>query len=61
MIFYGGAVHSFTNPGADAFKIIGVAYNTMAEQRSWQHLKDFFQEIFASPRKMTDPPGGLPR
>ena len=51
MIYYGGAVHSFTNPGADAFKMKGIGYSASADQRSWQHLKDFLQEIFASPRK----------
>jgi dienelactone hydrolase len=45
-ITYGGAVHSFTNPGADAFGIQGIAYNCKADERSWQHMRDFFGELF---------------
>jgi dienelactone hydrolase len=47
-ISYGGAVHSFTNPDADKFKIPGVGYNKQADQRSWQAMKDFLHELFAS-------------
>jgi dienelactone hydrolase len=43
---YGGAVHSFTNPAAnDAAH--GVAYNALADRRSWLAMKDFFAEVFA--------------
>jgi len=47
MIYYGGAVHSFTNPasGNDATK--GAAYNEKADRRSWEAMKQFFDEIFA--------------
>ena len=46
MIFYGGAVHGFTNPanGNDPSK--GLAYNAEADHRSWQAMMDFFGEIF---------------
>jgi dienelactone hydrolase len=46
MIFYGNAVHSFTNPdsGNDAAK--GAAYNKEADMRSWEAMKAFFKEIF---------------
>jgi dienelactone hydrolase len=46
MIFYGGAVHGFTNPanGNDPSK--GVAYNEEADKRSWQAMVDFFGDIF---------------
>ena len=47
MIFYGGAVHSFTNPGADRAGVKGVAYNKKADERSWKHMQGFFEEIFA--------------
>jgi dienelactone hydrolase len=47
MIFYGGAVHSFTNPAADQFGIKGVAYNKKADERSWKHMQMFLQEIFS--------------
>jgi dienelactone hydrolase len=42
---YGGAVHAFTNPGADAHKIPGIAYNEKADKRSWEAMKLFFGEI----------------
>jgi dienelactone hydrolase len=46
MNYYGGAVHSFTNPDADKAGIKGVAYNAAADRRSWQAMRDFFAEIF---------------
>nr|MBN2277340.1 dienelactone hydrolase family protein [candidate division Zixibacteria bacterium] len=46
MIFYGGAVHSFTNPGAGDDPSRGTAYNASADRRSWQAMKQFFGEIF---------------
>ncbi|GAA5483839.1 dienelactone hydrolase family protein [Haloferula sargassicola] len=46
LVSYGHAVHAFTqkNAGDDPSK--GVAYNEAADRRSWQHMKDFFAEIF---------------
>jgi len=46
MLYYGGAVHSFTNPGAGSDNSKGAAYNTRADGRSWIAMKDFFSEIF---------------
>ncbi len=46
MIYYGGAVHSFTNPAADSKNIKGLAYNQSADERSWRHMQVFFEEIF---------------
>ena len=46
MIWYGGAVHSFTNPDAGKAGIKGVAYDEKADRRSWQALRAFFDEIF---------------
>jgi dienelactone hydrolase len=46
MVYYGGAVHSFTNPDADRAGIKGVAYNEAADRRSWRAMQDFFAEIF---------------
>ncbi len=46
MIFYGGAVHSFTNPESGNDKTKGVAYNQRAERRSWQLMRAFFRELF---------------
>jgi dienelactone hydrolase len=51
-IYYSGAVHAFTNPGADALSaasgLKGIGYNEPAARRSWQHMKLFFDEIFAA-------------
>jgi dienelactone hydrolase len=46
MNLYGGAVHSFTNPNADPASIPGVAYNQLADERSWRAMLDFFDEQF---------------
>jgi len=49
-ISYPGAMHSFTNPDADAYAEkfgIPVAYNAEADKRSWQDMQDFLKESFA--------------
>lgn len=46
MIFFGGAVHSFTVPEAGGDPSKGVAYHADADRRSWQAMKGFFEEIF---------------
>lgn len=51
-ISYSGAVHAFTNPGADRLATAngmegGIGYNAAADQRSWSHMQVFFAEIFA--------------
>jgi len=48
-ISYAGAVHAFTNPGADKIAAatgLPIAYNAAADKRSWSHLKVFFKELF---------------
>jgi dienelactone hydrolase len=45
MVFYGGAVHRFTNPDAGADKASGAAYSEKADRRSWQAMKDFLEEV----------------
>ncbi len=48
-ISYAGAVHAFTNPGADQIaKDTGlpIAYNAAADKRSWAHMRGFFKELF---------------
>lgn len=48
-INYAGALHAFTNPGADAIaKATGlpIGYNAAADKRSWAHMRGFFAEIF---------------
>jgi dienelactone hydrolase len=46
MVYYGGAVHSFTQKEAGDDPSKGAAYNATADRRSWQALKDFLGEIF---------------
>ena len=46
MIYYGGAVHSFTNPKSGNDPSKGVAYNEKADRRSWEAMKQFFVELF---------------
>jgi dienelactone hydrolase len=48
MIYFGGAVHSFTNPAADQVGIKGIAYNKKADERSWKFMQTFFVEIFSN-------------
>jgi len=43
---YGGTVHSFTNPDADRVGVPGIAYNALADERSWKAMAAFFEEIF---------------
>jgi len=45
-VAYAGAVHSFTQKEAGNDNSKGAAYNEAAHRRSWQHMKDFFKEIF---------------
>ncbi|MDP1832241.1 MAG: dienelactone hydrolase family protein [Geothrix sp.] len=45
-VAYGGAVHAFTQKGAGNDSAKGAAYNEAAHRRSWQHMKDFLQELF---------------
>ena len=46
VIIYGGAVHSFTNQSAGNDPSKGVAYNKQVDERSWEAMKQFFNEIF---------------
>lgn len=48
VVWYAGAAHSFTNPGADAFGIPGVKYDKHADQRSWRAMLDLFREKFGA-------------
>lgn len=41
-ITHPGAVHSFTNPHADAYGIKGVAYDKAADEESWKQMKSLF-------------------
>ena len=44
MIYYGGAKHSFTVPGADEKGIEGIAYDKAADRRSWRQMRQFLSE-----------------
>ncbi len=46
IVKYGGAVHGFTHPYHGSDKKTGAAYDAKADQRSWDHMKTFFSEIF---------------
>ncbi|ATE66469.1 dienelactone hydrolase family protein [Rhizorhabdus dicambivorans] len=47
MKLYGGVVHSFTNPEADAMGMPDfVRYDAVADRRSWAEMLAFFDEIF---------------
>lgn len=46
LVMYGGAVHSFTNPGAGNDPSRGSAYDEKADRRSWVAMQSFFSEIF---------------
>ena len=48
MVAYGNAVHKFTNLEAGNDKSKGVAYNALADERSFAAMKQFFSEIFQS-------------
>ncbi|HGI8218033.1 TPA: dienelactone hydrolase family protein, partial [Legionella pneumophila] len=43
---YGQTAHSFTDPNANDDEM-GLHYNKLADQRSWQSTQLFLQELFA--------------
>ena len=49
-IAYDGAVHSFTNPGSDAFGKkfnLPLSYNEAADNVSWESMQALFSRVFA--------------
>ncbi len=46
VVLYSGTVHSFTNPASGNDPSTGIAYNESSDKRSWQAMKDFYQDIF---------------
>jgi dienelactone hydrolase len=49
VITYPGAKHSFTNPDADTLGKkfnMPIAYNRPADEKSWEEMKTFFENIF---------------
>jgi dienelactone hydrolase len=47
LVYYSGAVHSFTDRRAGNDNSKGAAYNEAADRRSWEAMKNFFSEVFA--------------
>ena len=43
---YGGTTHGFTYPDAESRGIAWIAYNKLADERSWKAMRSFFEEIF---------------
>ena len=48
LVAYGNTVHSFTDWNAGNDNSRGTAYNEKADKRSWEAMKDFFAELFAT-------------
>jgi dienelactone hydrolase len=46
MIYFGGAVHSFTVPGAEKKGLDGIRYDAAADRRSWAAMRALFDEVF---------------
>lgn len=46
MVYYSGAVHSFTQKAAGDDPSRGAAYDERADRRSWQAMRALFDEIF---------------
>ena len=46
MNVYGGAGHSFTNPGSGALGRAGFGYHEATDRRSWAAMMDLFAEVF---------------
>ena len=46
MIYYSGAVHSFTQKAAGNDNSTGAAYHAASDERSWGAMKQFFAELF---------------
>ena len=49
LVLYGGVQHSFTNPAAQHVNMPGIVYDAPTERRSWQAMRDLFDEVFAGP------------
>ena len=49
LVEYGHAVHAFTNPDAGKAGIPGVAYNEKADRRSWEAMRQVFEESLGEP------------
>ncbi len=56
---YGGAVHSFTNPGSGDDPSSGAAFNARAERRAWKAMKMLFAETIGLPKPAGDGDKGI--
>jgi dienelactone hydrolase len=45
MVYYGNAVHGFTNPSNGTDNAKGLAYNPLAAERAWTSMRLFFDEV----------------
>ena len=48
MVIYAHAKHAFTNPDADKHGMAALGYNPIVDRRSWEDMKQFFNEIFSN-------------
>jgi dienelactone hydrolase len=48
MVYYGGALHGFTNPANTSATGGTVAYEPRAAARSWAAMRGFFDELFTA-------------
>lgn len=48
MVIYAHAKHAFTNPDAGKFGMAALGYNRSTDMRSWEDMKQFFNEIFSN-------------
>ena len=46
-IYYGGALHGFTNAAIGRHGNPALAYNALADRRSWAAMTELFEEVFA--------------
>ncbi len=47
LIVYAGARHGFTNPDAGQYGMDALKYDQHADERSWTHMRLFFDEVLA--------------
>lgn len=52
MVYFGNAVHAFTNPSNGSDNSKGLAYNPPAARRSWEYARIFLREIFNEDSKV---------
>lgn len=50
MVYYGGALHAFTNPANNDPNNTSAHYEPKAAARSWQAMQAFFSEVFTPPQ-----------